>query len=148
VERQLPPVLIAMLDAGERDHFNAAITSGPADPVRERTFAFRARPYGGGTPYDVFFSVVRRFTLDGLIDRITTPMLITDPDDEAFWPGQSRELHNALPGEKEIVRFTAEQGANHHCEPLARGLAGAVIGDFLAAHLPTTAPVVVRAGAR
>ncbi|MEJ2865615.1 alpha/beta hydrolase family protein [Actinomycetospora flava] len=134
----IPPPLLALLRAGDRDRFNEAISSGPADPVRARTFAFRARPYGGETPYDVF-SAVQRFTLDGLTDRITTPLLITDPDDEDFFGGQSRELYDALPGEKEIVRFTAEQGANRHCEAMARGLVGVVMTDFLGAHLPAGA---------
>ncbi|GAA4915841.1 prolyl oligopeptidase family protein [Actinomycetospora succinea] len=133
--RTIPAQLLDLLRAGDRDGFNTAIASGPADPVRARTFAFRAKPYGGDTPYDVF-AAAQRFTLEGLTDRITTPLLITDPDDEDFFGGQSRELHDALPGTKEIVRFTAEQGANRHCEPMARGLVGAVMTDFLAAHLP------------
>jgi hypothetical protein len=132
----IPPALLEMVRAGEKERFDAAMSQGPADPVRQRTFAFRARPYGGDTPYDVF-AAVQAFTLDGLVDRITTPLLITDPDDEEFFPGQSQELFDGLRCEKEIVRFTAEQGANHHCEPMARGLVGEVMTDFLAAHLPT-----------
>ena len=85
--------------------------------------------------YDSRQALAQRFTLDGITDAITTPMLILDPEDEQFFPGQSQELHDLLPGEKEIVRFTREQGANFHCQPLARGLTGHVMGDFLAAHL-------------
>jgi hypothetical protein len=133
---QLPPPLLAMLHAGDREGFNAAMASGPADPVRERVFAFRARPYGGDTPYDVF-AAAQRFTLRGVTDSIRTPLLITDPDDESFFPGQPQELYDLLPGEKEIVRFTREQGADRHCEPLARGLVGHVMCDFFAAHMAT-----------
>jgi hypothetical protein len=130
----LPPVLLDMLKAGDRDGFNAAVSQGPADPAREREFAFRARPYGGATPFDVF-AAAQRFTLDGVTDAITTPLLILDPEDEQFFPGQSQELYDLLPGEKEIVRFTREQGANFHCQPLARGLTGHVMCDFLADRL-------------
>jgi hypothetical protein len=97
--------------------------AGSSDPVREREFAFRARPYRGATPYDVFAGA-QRFTLHGVIEGITTPLLITDPEDERSFPGQSQELHDLLPGEKEIVRFTREQGANFHCEPMARASPG------------------------
>ena len=38
--------------------------------------------------------------------------------DEQFWPGQSRELYDRLPGPKELVRFTSAEGANRHCEPM------------------------------
>lgn len=133
----IPSPLLDLLKAGDKERFNTFISQGPSDPARERTFAFRAKPYGGETPYDVF-AAVQEFTLDGLTDRITTPLLITNPDDEEFFSGQSQELYDRLPGEKEIVHFTAEQGANHHCEPLARGLVGEVMNDFLAAHLPTS----------
>lgn len=62
----LPPELLALLRAGDRDRFNAEIGSGPADPAREREFAFRAKPYGGATPY-VTFAAAYRFTLDGFL---------------------------------------------------------------------------------
>jgi hypothetical protein len=112
------------------------IEDGDAAGCTPRGFAFRARPYGGDTPYDVF-AAAQRFTLRGVTDSIRTPLLITDPDDESFFPGQPQELYDLLPGEKEIVRFTREQGADRHCEPLARGLVGHVMCDFFAAHMAT-----------
>ena len=130
----LPPALLALLRVGRPGPFNAAIGAGPSDPAREREFAFRAKPYGGATPFDTF-AAAQRFTLHGVTDSITTPLLILDPEDEQFFPGQPQELYDLLPGEKEIVRFTREQGANFHCQPLARGLTGHVMCDFLADHL-------------
>ena len=56
------------------------------------------------------------------IARIQCPMLVTDPDDEQFWRGQSCDLVEVLPGPKELVRFTREEGANWHCE-VAAGIA-------------------------
>jgi hypothetical protein len=135
----LPPEMLALLRAGDRDRFDGFMAEAPTDPAQERVFAFRARPYGGATPYDVF-AAVQRYTLQGITDAITTPLLITDPEDEAFFPGQSQELHDLLPGEKQIVRFTRAQGANFHCEPLARGLTGHVMTDFLADHLARVSP--------
>ena len=54
---------------------------------------------------------------------------------EQFFAGQPQELYDRLPGEKQIVRFTREQGAEFHCQPLARALTGMVMTDFLADHL-------------
>ncbi|GAA0646618.1 alpha/beta hydrolase family protein [Brevundimonas lenta] len=130
----LPPELTAMLKPGERDAFNAAMAAGPSDPERERTFAFRARPYGGETPYDVF-AAVQGYALGDLIGKIATPLLITEAEGEQFFPGQSQELFDQLPGEKEIVRFTRDQGADFHCQPMARALTGRVVTDFLAARI-------------
>jgi hypothetical protein len=76
-------------------------------------------------------TAARRYTLEGVADRITTPILITDPDGEQFWPGQSRRLYDALPGPKRLVRFTAAEGADRHCEPMARSLLEQRILDWL-----------------
>jgi hypothetical protein len=58
------------------------------------------------------------------VDKITTPMLITDPEDEQFFPGQ-----------KVLAQFTAAQGANGHCEPMARHRVDLRMGDFFADQL-------------
>jgi hypothetical protein len=54
-----------------------------------------------------------------VVSKIQTPVLITDPEDESFWPGQPEDLFRQLTGEREITYFTREDGANFHCEPMA-----------------------------
>ncbi|GAA3610183.1 alpha/beta hydrolase family protein [Microlunatus ginsengisoli] len=131
--RNLPPQLLAALRAGDRATFNRAM-SAPATPEMERTIAFRAKPYGLTDPFDLF-TEVNRYTLDGVVDKISTPMLITDPDDEQFFPGQPQELYDALTCSKVLLRFTAAEGANAHCEPMARHLVDLRMGDFFAGQL-------------
>ena len=53
--------------------------------------------------------------------KIVTPLLITSPDHEQFWPGQSEEMHAAVQSST-IVTFTEAEGADWHCEPAAHGL--------------------------
>jgi hypothetical protein len=74
---------------------------------------------------------VRAYNLRDVVGRIECPLLVTDPEDEQFWPCQSQELYDALSGPKEIVRFTAAEGANWHCEPPALGLRDQRIFDWL-----------------
>lgn len=62
-------------------------------------------------------------------------MAITDPEQEQFWPGQSRELYEALEGPRELIRFSAAEGAESHCEPKATGLRAQRIFDWLDATL-------------
>jgi fermentation-respiration switch protein FrsA (DUF1100 family) len=97
---------------------------------------FRGHPYGvtNGSRYDLF-KAVENFRLGDEIKDISTPLLVTDPDDEQFFPGQARELYERLPGEKQLVRFTAAEGANRHCEPMATGLRDARIFDWLQSHI-------------
>ena len=93
-----------------------------------------ARAWNDNLPPELL-ALLRAGDRDGVVEAITTPLLVLDPEDEQFFPGQPQELYDRLPGEKEIVRFTREQGANFHCQPLARGLVGHVMCDFLADHL-------------
>lgn len=48
---------------------------------------------------------------DATIKQIACPTLIADPDHEQFWPGQSKQLHDALTYPKQIVRFTEAEGS-------------------------------------
>jgi dienelactone hydrolase len=132
----LPPALLALLDSGQQDAFNAAMAKAQAsaDPKAARTMAFRSKPYGMTDPFDLF-TEVRRYQVRDVAGQITTPLMILDPDDEQFFPGQPRELYDLLPGEKEIIGFTQAQGANFHCQPTGRQLTHTRMLDWLADHL-------------
>jgi hypothetical protein len=132
----LPPQAIALLDGGQKAKFDG-IMSG--DPREQATLAFRARPFGVSAPFDLF-TAVRKYTLAGVLDKIACPMLITDPDGEHFWPGQSRQVYDGLPGLKTLARFTVAEGAQYHCEPMAPGLRSQRIFDWLDATLARPAP--------
>ena len=88
------------------------------------TLHFRGEPYGvpGGSRFDLYQEVLK-YRLGDEVAAITTPLLITEPEDEQFWPGQSQALYDLLQGPRELVRFTAAEGANRHCEPLDRPFA-------------------------
>jgi hypothetical protein len=68
---------------------------------------------------------------------IRTPLLITDPEGEQFWPGQSRRLAG-LVADAEVVAFAAADGAGGHCEPLARLRVEQRMFDWLADRLRTS----------
>jgi hypothetical protein len=129
----LPKSMVKMLEEGDRQKFERNFRFGEhfMGKAARQTIAFRMKPYRVESPFDAF-EAVREYKLGDVVDRITTPMLITDPEDEQFWPGQSRGLYDALPGpDKEIVRFTAAEGANFHCEPTGRALLDQRIFDWL-----------------
>jgi hypothetical protein len=138
----LPPQLLSLLDAGDKDAFNAAIEQRSPDPKAARTMAFRAKPYGITDPFDLF-TEVRKYQVRDVADQISTPMLILDPDDEQFFPGQSRQLYDLLPGEKKIITFAQAEGANFHCQPTGRRLTHTQMLDWLADHLPAKASSTV-----
>ncbi len=135
--KQLPPPLRGAFEREEKSTFDQQMHSAEqASPAVTATLEFRGRPYGitGGSRYDLF-KTVAQYRLDGELHEITTPLLITDPEDEQFFPGQPRELYERLTGERALVRFTADEGANRHCEPMANGLRDARIFDWLEGYL-------------
>jgi len=95
-----------------------------------QAMAARGRPFAQPTAYDTFKAAMG-YNLRDVVTEISTPVLITNPDDETFWPGQSQSLYDNLTGEREITHFLREDGANFHCEPMGRAETESRIFDFL-----------------
>jgi hypothetical protein len=133
----LPHVMIKLLEAGDQERFDRDIEwSLKISPSTRSLLALRMRPYGVSSPFE-FFAAARDYALsDELIGRIRTPILITDPEHEQFWPGQSQQLFGKLTGSKAIIAFTEEEGADGHCEPAAAGLRGERVFDWLEEQIP------------
>ncbi len=74
-----------------------------------------------------------RYRLDAdAAAAITTPMLITAPEHEQFWPGQSARLAAMLTGTSStVVDFTAAEGASWHCQPMGRAVTAERMFDWL-----------------
>jgi len=134
---QIPHFLARMIDAGEQEKFDKDMELAlRVSPATRATMAFRMRPYGTTSAYE-FFTAARAYALtDEVIGQITCPVLVTDPDHEQFWPGQSQELYGKLPGKKALIRFTEEEGADSHCEPAANGIRGERIFSWLDQTIP------------
>jgi hypothetical protein len=135
--RHLPGFLHKALDAGNRDKFDQEMGWGLKFSSGERTMlAWRMRPYGVTSYFD-FFTAAEQYRLtESDLAAIRCPMLITDPEHEQFWPGQSARLADALTSPVTLLPFTAAEGADGHCEPLAAGLRGERIFDWLDQQVP------------
>src|SRR5262245_4785326 len=116
----LPPPMIELLKAGRKDEFDGYMTK-MLDPATKNSLVFRMRPYGVTSYYEAFKATMA-YNLTDIVGKIECPMLITAPANEAFWPGQSRQLHDLLACPKTLVPFSASDGADVHCEPKGYGL--------------------------
>jgi hypothetical protein len=130
----LPASLRKLLDEGKDAQFDRDMALGMRfSGELAATWAFRARPMG----VDGYAAVIRRvreFALtDAETERIDTPLLITSPEGEQFWPGQSERLAAMTPDVSHVVRFTAAEGADGHCEPLARTRVHERVLDWISA---------------
>jgi hypothetical protein len=134
----LPPNMRRLLDRGEQAKFDRDMEF--AEKVAKGLRAildFRGRPYGLASPYETF-KAVQAYTLEGVVGQITCPTLVLDPEHEQFWPGQSQRLYDALECPKEIIRFTAAEGSDGHCEPKSAVVRDQRVFDWLDATLAGT----------
>ena len=129
--RHMPKPMVDLLHAGERDKFNAIMAQSDGDPKLVAMWNFRARPYGGREPFATLEAMLRYRIADEDAAKIRTPLFITDPEGEQFWPGQAERLAAMTPGVSTLVKFTAAEGANFHCEPMARRLVDQRMFDWL-----------------
>jgi hypothetical protein len=128
----LPPELRLLLDSGDEGGFDRVFDEGmqKATPAQRQNLEWRAKPYGMQSTFDVF-TAARQYNLTDVVDQITTPLLIADPEGEQFWPGQSQRLLDNLHDTEQLVAFTADEGADRHCEPMARSLLEQRMFDWL-----------------
>lgn len=133
----LPQVMRNQLREGKQSAFDREMHLAELFHHHTKTtLAFRGHPYGVRSDSRfALYQAVAEYRLGDEVQQITTPLLITDPEDEQFWAGQAQQLYDHLPGPKEIVTFSATEGANRHCEPMARALLDAKIYDWLDGYL-------------
>jgi hypothetical protein len=135
--QQLPHFLVKLLDAGKREKFDADMEWAlKVSPATRTMLSWRMRPYGTTSPFD-FFTAAREYALtDEQLAAITCPVLVTDPEHEQFWPGQSARMAAGLRSPVTLAPFTADEGADSHCEPTATGLRGERVFDWLDEQVP------------
>jgi len=125
----LPPQLVGLLKSSDKEAFNAAMAQAAKDPKLAEALAARGRPFAKETAYDTFTAAMG-YNLHDVVGAIKTPLLITDPDEEAFWPGQSKDMYGKLTCERKIVSFSRDDGFNFHCEPMGRAAVEFAMFDF------------------
>lgn len=128
----IPAPLMQLLDAGQDAQFDEYLSEGlKEDPMARMTLVKRMEPYGS-TSVAAILRELTKWDLTEVANRIACPVLITDPEDEQFWPGQSEELFNLVDHPaRTLLPFTTAEGANHHCEPLAPQLRAQRMFDWL-----------------
>jgi hypothetical protein len=129
----IPTEMVALLDANDEAAFNTAIESVVQEmsPAMEQEFAWRAKPYGDQPSIYATFKTAEQYRLGDEVAQIKAPIMITHPEGEQFWPGQSQQLYDMLPGTKVLAAFTNAEGAGLHCEPMGRSLLAQRIFDWL-----------------
>jgi hypothetical protein len=133
----LPEAMRRQLELGQRAAFDREMhLTELLWPAIGATLSARGAPYGveSDSRY-ALFETVSGYRLGEEVAEVTTPLLITEYEHEQFWPGQSQDLHDRLEGPRELLRFTADEGASRHGCPLAPALRETRIFDWLERYL-------------
>lgn len=134
---RLPSAMRRHLEDGRQSAFDREMHIAELfSPASTQLLRFHGEPYGhnGGSTFRLFLTIAG-YRLGAEVEHIDTPLLITESEGEPLWPGQSRQLYDRLHGAKELVTFTAHEGAGGHCAPLSPALREARIFDWLDQHL-------------
>jgi Prolyl oligopeptidase family len=129
----IPKEMVALLEAEDEAAFTAGMQYARSkwSPAMQQEVAWRAKPYGEKPSDYATFTTVEEYRLGDLVKNIKAPMMITDPEGEQFWAGQSQQLYDALPGPKVLVPFTKAEGADMHIEAMGRSLLEQRMYDWL-----------------
>lgn len=79
-------------------------------------------------------SALMRFTVADVAHQVTAPTLVTAyADDQVVVPasGQGTEVYKLLTADKQFHQFTAAEGAQDHCSPMAPQTRNQVVYDWL-----------------
>jgi dienelactone hydrolase len=107
------------------------------DDAQRFFLAARMRAFGAKTLKELVL-MQREYSLKGLAEKIECPTLVCDNEGDAVAGGQGKELYEALRCPKDYVQFTAEEGAEGHCEGGAQVLFHRVAYDWLDKSLATS----------
>ena len=127
----IPKSEMELVEKGEKEKFDRGMEMALRySKSVSRLWNFRAKPFGKDSPYDTMVEMLRYRLEPDDAAKISTPLLITSPEKEQFWPGQSEQLAAMVP-DATLQPFTADEGADFHCQPLARLLTDERMFDWL-----------------
>lgn len=129
-----PEASLSTLDQGVLDRMFAIIQ---ADRGLRWKIVQRGFWANGATDLRDYLRLIEGFTLEGRIERIKCPVLLTHAENDSL-ASETQIVFDALRCPKKIIRFTAAEGAGDHCEMGNRSLLNRRVFDWLdAVMLPT-----------
>ncbi len=106
--------------------------------IQNGMFTFRA-----SSPADYFLRALD-YTLENIAEKIICPTLVIDSEGDRWYPGQARQLFDALTCDKTFLVFTAEEGAEDHCQVGSPLLSAERMFDWLEGklgHVPSASAI-------
>lgn len=128
----LSPEAKAAFKAGDADAYNELVGKAMDANTQVRwTFTQGTFSFGVDTPYDLTVESEKMSLTDELVGRISCPTLVMEADGDQFFRGQPQRVYDAVQAPKTFARFTAEDGAENHCQSGALAFKDEVVFNWL-----------------
>ncbi len=114
VEDLLGPEQCALAKSNP-EQFNADFEALLAVPKVKWFYEDARWKFGVDSPAQLL-EALQRYTMDGIVDRIRCPMAVVEAEADLFMAGQPQMVYDALTCEKVLIRFTADDAAETHCQ--------------------------------
>jgi pimeloyl-ACP methyl ester carboxylesterase len=132
MKNSMPPFLTEWIEQGRDDAAIPVLAMLRAFSTQVR-WAMRNGVWAMGVDSDAALArEFRRYTLDGVADRITSATLVLDAENDQFFKGQPEKVAQALTkAPTTLVALGEAEGAGEHCHMGAMSRAHQVIFDWL-----------------
>ena len=130
-EAMVPKPSLDAFKAGDPEQFEKLIQNAMKSDTNLRWFITQ-----GLWTFDLrsiadLYGAFQQMTMEGITGNIECPCLVMEAGVDMFFRGQPEQIYDQLKSQKEIVRFTAEDGAENHCQSGALSLKDEVVFNWL-----------------
>jgi pimeloyl-ACP methyl ester carboxylesterase len=127
----VPKEAVAALDAGDSVAFEEIVYKAMRINTALRWLVTQGVWSFGVPSFTEFVAKTKQYTMDRIAGQIQCPCLVLQGDADMFFLGQPQQIYDALQVPKQIVRFTAADGAENHCQSGALSYKDEVVFDWL-----------------
>ena len=114
--KALPPFLGEWIADGRDDVAGPPLQLTMAQNTQTRWFLQHGMwVFGAKSPAEALRACAP-YQLDGVAERIACPTLVLDAENDLVFQGEAERVHGALRSLKELIRFSAAEGAGEHCQ--------------------------------
>jgi pimeloyl-ACP methyl ester carboxylesterase len=121
-------------DAGDATRYDELVGAEMRKNTQLR-WTFTQGTYSLGVDPEAYYDFTvacQKMTLDDdVVKSITSPCLVMEADGDIFFRGQPERVFEALQAPKTFARFTAEDGAENHCQSGALAYKDEVVFNWL-----------------
>ena len=127
----IPPDALAAFEAGDAKRCEATIREKMELDTSLRWFVTQGTWSFGIPDVAAFLEETRQYTLRDVVGRIECPCLVMEADGDLFFRGQPKQVFDGLKSPKTFARFTAEDGAENHCQSGALAYKDEVVFNWI-----------------